>query len=91
MATSTEIRREWRFYVCICMGFVLMFCGFYVPPIGEINNTVIIGAGMFLCIGSLAVGIDLKGCIHELRMLRREAVETIEENEEETGKTRIDN
>lgn len=83
MATNNEIRREWRFYVCLCMGFCLMFCGFYVPPLGVISNSVIIAAGMLLCIGAMAVGIDLKGCIHELRLLKRETEDTLKEDGKE--------
>lgn len=73
--TSNEIRREFRFYVCLLIGSALMFLGFYVPPLGVISNSVIVGAGMLLCIGALAVGIDLKGCIHELRLLKKDLEE----------------
>lgn len=67
-----KIRREARFYVCIFLGFSLMVLGFYAPPVGEIYDSVLIGSGMFLCIAALAIGIDIKGCIHELRMLRND-------------------
>lgn len=73
--TSNEIRREIRFYVCLLIGSALMFFGFYVPPLGVISNSVIVAAGMLLCIGALAVGIDLKGCIHELRLLKKDLEE----------------
>lgn len=67
---TTSSTRELRFYVCLLLGFTLMMCGFFAPPMGEIHNSVLVGAGLLLSIGALAVGIDLVGCIHELRLLR---------------------
>jgi len=83
MATTNETRREWRFYVCLALGFSLMASGFYVPPLGIIDNSVIVAAGILLCIGALAVGIDLKGCIHEFRLLMAEKPAKEEENGED--------
>jgi hypothetical protein len=68
--TKKDNRREFRFYTCLILGFTLMLCGFFAPPMGEIHNSVLVGAGMLLCIGALAVGIDLVGCIRELRLLK---------------------
>lgn len=70
---ADKIRRECRFYFCLIIGAVFMYLGFYAPPIGEIADSVLIGAGMFLCVGALAIGIDIKGCIHELRLLKNDA------------------
>lgn len=69
-------RRDARFYTCIILGFIFVMCGFFAPPIGEVSNNVLVGAGMFLCVGSLAVGIDIKGCIRELRLLKNETLKT---------------
>lgn len=69
-----EIRLEWRFYVCIIIGAALMFAGFFAPPLGNISNSVLWGAGMFLVLGGLAVGLDIKGCIREIRLLRQDII-----------------
>lgn len=65
------MRIEVRFYVCILLGFILLMCGFFAPPPGEISNSVLIGAGTLFGIGGLVVGIDLKGIIHELTVLKK--------------------
>ena len=77
---STQIkdnRREVRFYVCLILGFALMMCGFFAPPTGEIHNSVLVGSGILLSIGALAVGVDIEGIIHELRLLKNEAKEEL--------------
>jgi len=81
--TSIETKREWRFYVCLLMGFSLMVGGFFSPPLGEINNSIIVASGILLCLGAMCVGIDLKGIIHELRMFRNESMQPVERKDEE--------
>lgn len=67
---SMENKREWRFYTCLFMGFSLVCGGFFSPPLGVIDNSVIVAFGILLSLGALCVGVDLKGIIHELRQLR---------------------
>lgn len=69
---TIENKREWRFYVCLLMGYALMVGGFFSPPLGDIPDSVIISAGILLCLGAMCVGVDLKGIIHELRMFKNE-------------------
>ena len=78
--TRKDNRREIRFYVCLVLGFILMMCGFCAPPMGEIHNSVLVGAGLLLSIGALAVGIDLVGCIRELRLLKMGVVEDLKQD-----------
>ena len=70
---NIEAKREARFYICLFMGYGLLVGGFFSPPLGEIPNSVIISAGILLCMGALCVGVDLRGIIHELRLLKNEA------------------
>lgn len=79
--TGDEIKKECRFYVCLILGFALMVMGFFAPPIGTISNSVLVGSGMLLSIGALAIGIDIKGCIHELRLLRVDAMKSTNSEE----------
>ena len=76
MNNVKENRREIRFYVCLLLGFVLMMCGFFAPPIGEIHNSVLVASGLVLSIGALAVGVDIEGIIRELRLLKNGVIET---------------
>ena len=67
---SLENKREWRFYTCLVMGFILVVGGFFSPPLGIIDNSVIVAFGILLSLGALCVGVDLKGIIHELRQFQ---------------------
>jgi hypothetical protein len=77
---SIENKRECRFYVCLIMGFSLTVGGFFSPPLGVIDNSVIVTAGILLSLGALCVGVDLKGIIHELRFLQNGTVPKEVEN-----------
>ena len=66
------MKQEIRFYFCIILGAILIFFGFYTPPTGVIDNSVIAAFGMLLIIGGLSVGIDIKGIIREIRLLKEE-------------------
>lgn len=64
------MKQEIRFYTCLVLGFTLVVLGFYAPPFGTIDNSVIITFGMMLMVGALAVGIDVRGIIKEIRLLK---------------------
>ena len=66
------MKQEIRFYFCVIMGVILIFFGFYAPPLGVIDNSVITAFGMLLIIGGLSVGIDIKGIIREIKLLKEE-------------------
>lgn len=65
----TIARRDVRFYVCLAMAFSLCILGFFEPPRGEVAESVLYCSITFLCAGALAIGVDLKGCLHELNNL----------------------
>lgn len=64
------MKQEVRFYTCLILGFILAVLGFYAPPFGVIDNSVIIAFGILLMVGALAVGIDVRGIIKEIRLLK---------------------
>lgn len=66
------MKQEIRFYVCMILGYSLMMIGIWIPPVGIISNSVIIAAGIVLCIGALSIGIDVKGIIHEIRLMKED-------------------
>jgi hypothetical protein len=69
---NREIRREFRFYACLLLGASLIFLGCLLPPLGVVHNSILIGSGMFLCVGSMAIGVDIKGCLEELVKLKKD-------------------
>lgn len=70
---SKETRRDFKFYTLIAVGTALCFIGLFLPPIGYISNSVLIASGLFLSMGGMIEGIDIKGCIRELRLLKSES------------------
>lgn len=65
-----EVRREFRFYSCLILGFILLVYGCVTEPPGEIATSVLIGSGILFSIGALCVGVDLKGILAELVKLK---------------------
>lgn len=63
------VRREFRFYICLALGFVLFEQGLQSPPPGEISRSVILAAALLLCIGALAVGLDIVGVLEKIKEL----------------------
>lgn len=77
------MKREIRFYVCLVLGFVLVLYGAITPPPGDVTDSLLIAAGMFLCIGAVAVGVDVVGIIHELTELRKTTIELLRQQKDE--------
>nr|DAK33483.1 MAG TPA: hypothetical protein [Caudoviricetes sp.] len=44
-------------FLCFC-GMVLLFCGFWVAPIGEIHNSVLVAYGEISAFAGSVFGID---------------------------------
>lgn len=64
------MKSEIRFYVCLLLGYILIIIGIFCPPIGVISNSVLIGFGMLISLGAVALGLDLNGIkdiIHEIK------------------------
>ena len=76
------MKQEIRFYVCMILGYSLMMIGIWLPPVGIIANSVIIAAGIILCIGALSIGLDIKGIIHEVRLMREDDKKWIDDEKE---------
>ncbi len=46
--------------ILVLAGLVLIFAGFYVPPLGEIHNSVLIAFGELLTFAGSLFGIDYR-------------------------------
>lgn len=76
------MKEEIRFYVCLILGYSLLMIGIWLPPVGIISNSVIVASGIVLCIGALSIGIDVKGIIHEIRLMREDDRKWLNEGKE---------
>lgn len=93
------MKHEIRFYIIIVMGFILAMTGLLLPPMGIIDNSVLIITGCFLAVaGGIAgsvVKFDFKNLYFFVGDGRHLDKETIKENADyenkpektETGQT----
>ena len=65
-----EVRKDFRFYVSLLLGFIMLVIGCICPPLGIISNSVLLAGGMILCITAGCIGIDLAKIIHEFMLLK---------------------
>lgn len=65
-----NIKNEIRFYLCIILGYSLMIISLFIPPVGIIPTSVLFGSGMFLVIGGLCVGVDIRGVLSEIKGIK---------------------
>ena len=40
---------NWVFWIILVISFALIVAGFIAPPMGEIDNSVLVAVGMLLC------------------------------------------
>lgn len=55
-----ETRNEIKFWVIFGLAIVFGVCGMFCPPIGTIDNSVLIYAGELLTFAAAIIGIDLR-------------------------------
>ena len=65
-----EVRKDFRFYVSLLLGFIMLVIGCICPPLGIISNSVLLAGGMILCITAGCIGIDLSEIIHQFTILK---------------------
>lgn len=63
-----KIANEIRFYVLFALSAFLLIKGFYEPPVGVIEKSVMWVSAGLTTLGACMVGVDIKGIIRELRM-----------------------
>lgn len=77
-----SIANEVRFYIIFALASFLLVKGFFVPPVGEIAKTVLYASAGLTTLAACMVGVDVKGIIREIRLLKKENVKEIEDREE---------
>lgn len=80
---TAEDRRDIKFYVILLMGFGLALLGCLLPPVGKIEQSMLWVVFGFLMLSACIEGIDVKGIIREIRLLKEFNANSIVKNEED--------
>lgn len=64
--------KDLKFYFCTLIGAALMFTALWVPPVGVLDLSILYGSASFLILAGVIEGADIKGIIHEIRLLKEE-------------------
>ena len=43
------MKNNWVFWISLVISFVLIVAGFFAPPMGVVDNSVLVAVGMLLC------------------------------------------
>lgn len=79
---TLDNKREIRFYVCLGLAYILMVVSLILPPLNVITQSVLYASVLILGVGALAVGIDIKGIIHEVRLIKLQDLEIFNKKSE---------
>ena len=74
--------KDIKFYFCTLISTTLLFTALFIPPVGVIETSVLYGGSSFLLLAGVVEGVDIKGIIHEVRLMKEMNL-TIEENTKE--------
>lgn len=69
--------------ILVVIGVVLIFLGFYTPPVGEIHTSVLGATGELLCLGGALIGADSYLEFKMNKMFHSNHIEEIENIENE--------
>lgn len=67
---TPELRKDLRFYSCLLIASGLLATSLFLPPVGIIAESVLYSAIILLGTGALIEGVDIKGIIQEVRLLK---------------------
>lgn len=67
---SAETRKDLKFYTAVFLGFGMALLGCLIPPAGMIETSVLWICFGFLMLSACVEGVDVKGIIHEIRLLK---------------------
>lgn len=77
---TAETRKDFRFYTSLLLGFGMALLGCLVPPIGVVSESVLWIVFAFLMLSACIEGVDIKGIIYEIRMLKEIKITDQKEN-----------
>lgn len=67
---TPENRKDFKFYASLLIGAAFALLGCLTPPVGAISNSMLWIVFAFLILSACIEGIDVKGIIHEIRLLK---------------------
>lgn len=67
---TPELRKDCKFYTSLFLGFGLALLGCLIPPIGVIETSMLWVVFSFLVLSACIEGVDIKGIIQEVRLLK---------------------
>lgn len=67
---NPDVRKDIKFYIVLFLGFGLALLGCLLPPAGTIENSMLWLVFAFLMLSACIEGVDIKGIIHEIRLLK---------------------
>ena len=76
-----EFHKDVKFYLCTILGFSLMTIGIFCPPVGTLELHILYGGAFFLILAGTVEGLDVKGIIRELRLLKDTNAKLLNNNE----------
>lgn len=71
--------KDFKFYFCTLISAILLFTSLFIPPVGVIETSVLYGGASFLLLAGVVEGVDVKGIIHEVRLMKEMNL-TVQEN-----------
>ena len=60
------MKKEFRFYTCLILAYVLLLISLYLPPLNVIATSVLYASIVILGIGALSIGLDISGILKEV-------------------------
>lgn len=84
---TAETRKDCKFYTSLFLGFGMALLGCLIPPVGVIETSVLWICFGFLMLSACIEGIDVKGIIREIRLLKQDEIKTAtsDSNNKEDG------
>lgn len=58
------VRRNWAFWLCEITSVLMFIAGFFVPPLGVIDGSVLTGIGLLMGFGTISMLPDIIAAGH---------------------------
>lgn len=79
---DTTTHKDIKFYFCVLISAALLFTALFIPPVGIIETSVLYGGSSFLLLAGVVEGVDVKGVIHEARLMKDVNLNSIQAEDE---------
>lgn len=79
---DTTTHKDIKFYFCVLISAALLFTALFIPPVGIIETSVLYGGSSFLLLAGVVEGVDVKGIIHEARLMKDVNLNSIQAEDE---------